>query len=347
MVRVLRLKKEQAQKAKEYLQQKGWFAANIVVGRSAQRYVLLPLNEKVKEADLLKKFSPATIETRNLKPQAPTSGNLKYLLRDVVPEEKVDEIIRSYDVVGDICILEIPEDLQQFELTIGHAIKRAFPNIKVVARKNGKRTEIERVMPLKIITGEKRLTTIHKEHGVSMKIDLSKVYFSPRASAERLRLAQLVKPHEKILVMFSGICPYALVIAKMQPNCSIWAVELNEDAHKLAEENARLNRLSHLVYPILGDVAKEVPKIGEKFDRIIMPFPEKDWDYLDLALRYAASGGMIHAVFFVEEGKLDEVRKKILGIANRVNQKVQIKNWHIMGSYSPGSNRYTFDILVK
>ena len=347
MVRVLRLKKEFAQKAKEFLQQKGWFAANIQVGKSVQRYVLLPLNEKVKESDLLKRFERSSIETRNLKPQAPTSGNLKYLLRDVVPEDKVDEIIRSYDVVGDICILEIPEDLEPFELTIGHAIKRAFPNIKVVAKKNGKRTEIERVMPLKIITGEKRLTTTYREHGIAMKVDLGKVYFSPRASHERFRIAQLVKGHERILVMFSGVCPYALVIAAQQPNCHIWAIELNPDAHKLAEENIRLNRMGHIITAIKGDVSAELPKLGEKFNRIIMPFPEKNWEYLELALKSTLPNSWIHFIVFVEGDKLDKAKDKLQEIAKKAGKKVQVKNWRLMGGYSAVSNRYTFDILVK
>jgi tRNA (guanine37-N1)-methyltransferase len=347
MVRVLRLKKGSAQAAKEFLIQKGWFASNIQIGRSAQRYVLLPLTDKANYELLKKKFVPSTIEERNLKPQAPAPGNLKHLLSNVVPEEKIDEIIRSYDVVGDICILDIPEDLEKFELTIGHAIKRAFPNIKVVAKKAGKRTEIERVMPLKVITGERRLETEHKEHGVVMKVDLAKVYFSPRASAERLRLAELVKKDEHVLVMFSGVAPYALVIAKVQPICHVWAVELNPEAHKLAEENIRINRAGHIVSAIQGDVTKVLPELGEKFHRIVMPFPEKNWSFLELALKYTLPNSWVHFIAFVEEGNLDGAKSRIKEIAKKAGKKAQIKNWRLFGSYSPRMNRYTFDILVK
>lgn len=347
MVKVLRLKKESAQRAKEFLMQKGWLATSISVGRSAQRYILLPLNEKADESLLVKKFAPARIDHRNLKALPPTSGNLKNLLQHLIPENKIDALIRSYDTVGDICILEIPKELEKFELTIGHAIKRAFPNIKVVAKKEGKRTETERVQPLKIITGEKRFITTHKEHGVSMKVDLSKVYFSPRASSERLRLANLVKRNEKVLVMFSGISPYPLVIAKFQPNCHIWAVELNKEAHKLAEENIRINRAGHIVTAIQGNVTEVLPKIGERFDRIIMPFPEQNWDFLDLALKYATPNAMIHFIAFVNESELDAAKEKILKTAKRANKKVVIKDWRLFGSYAPRVNRYTFDILVK
>jgi tRNA (guanine37-N1)-methyltransferase len=347
MVKVLRLKKAFAQAAKEFLQQKGWLARGMSLGRSAQRYVLLPLNEKADESLLKKKFAPASIEYRNLKPLPPTSGNLKHLLKHIIPEKKIDELIRSYDTVGDICILDIPKALEKFELVIGHAVKRAFPNIKVVAKKDGKRTEPERVQPLKIITGEKRFITTHKEHGVIMKVDLSKVYFSPRASRERLRLAQLVKRDEKVLVMFGGVAPYALVIAKMQPNCRIWTIELNKEAHKLAEENIRINRVGHIVTAVQGDVRDVLPEIGERYDRIVMPFPEKNWEFLDSALKYAIPNAMIHFIVFVHEDGLDKTKDKIVGIAKSAGKKVIIKDWHLFGSYAPRVNRYTFDILVK
>lgn len=347
MVRVLRLKKAFAQSAKEFLKEKGWLAASIAVGKSAQRYVLLPLNEKADAELLKKKFAPASIEHRNLKPLPPMPGNLKHLLKHLIPEKKIDDLIRSYDVVGDICILEIPKDLEKFELTIGHSIKRAFPNIKVVTKKLGGRTEVERVMPLKIITGEKRFATTYKEHGVTMKVDLSKVYFSPRASAERLRLAQLVKRDEKVLVMFSGVCPYPLVIAKFQPNCHIWAIELNKESHKLAEENIRINRVGHIITAMQGDVRDVLPKIEERYDRIMMPFPAENWNFLELALKYAAVNSMIHFIAFVNESKLDEAKERILEIAKKANKKVIVKDWRLSGSYAPRVNRYTFDILVK
>jgi tRNA (guanine37-N1)-methyltransferase len=347
MVKVLKLKKALAQTAKEFLQQKGWLATNYMIGKSAQRYILLPLNEQANYDVLKKHFTEAKIEERNLQAIPPKSKNLKNLLKGIIPEPELEKLIKSYDVVGDICILEIPKELEKFELSIGHAIKRAFPNIKVIAKKAGKRTEIERVMPLKIITGENRLKTMYKEHGVSMKVDLSKVYFSPRASGERFRIAQLVKRGEKVLVMFSGVAPYPLVIAKFQPNCHIWAVELNPEAHKLAEENIRINRLGHIITAIQGDVREVVPKIGELFDRIVMPFPEKAWDYFDLALKFAAPNATIHFIVFSEDSKLKETENKIIKMAKDLGKDVRIKNWRIFGSYAPGVNRYTFDILVK
>ncbi|MGC9058728.1 MAG: class I SAM-dependent methyltransferase [Candidatus Nanoarchaeia archaeon] len=346
MVMCLRVKKEVAQAARDFLLSKGWLASNIAIGRSAQRYVLLPLKEGFDEKEILNKFK-GTIQERNLKPLPPLPGNLKQMLRGVLPESEIAKVIKSYDIVGDICILEIPPELEKFELSIAHTIKRFYPNIKVVAKKAGARTEIERVMPLKIITGENRLVTIHKEHGVLIKVDLGKVYFSPRASGERLRIANLVRPGEKVLIMFSGVAPYALVIAKFQPNCKIWAVDINPAAHELALENVRLNRFGHIITPIQGDVKEVVPKIGVLFDRIVMPFPEKSWDFLDLAIKYSEPFATIHFMAFVEENKLEETKKKILETIKKSGRKGKILNWRIFGSFAPRINRYTFDILIE
>ncbi len=347
MVKVLRLKKELAQTAKEFLLQKGWLATGMTMGRSVQRYVLLPLNDKFDEKVLKKKFEKSSIENRNLKPLPPMPGNLKHMLQGLISEKDIEYVIKSYDTVGDICILEILPKLEKYELVIAHAIKRAFPSIKVIARKAGERGDIFRVMPLRIITGEKRLHTVYKEHGVLMNVDLAKVYFSPRASHERLRLAYLVKKNEKVLVMFGGVAPYALVIAKYQPNCRVWTVELNEDAHKLAEENIRLNRAGHIVTAILGDVTTEVPKIGERFDRIIMPFPEKAWEFLPLAVKYAAPNSTIHIVLFVKDSAIEEAKKNILNVAKKAGRDAKIAGWRLFGSYAPRTSRYTFDVLVK
>jgi len=347
MVKALKVKTELAQAAKELLLEKGWLASNYSIGRSAQRYVLFPLSQSADEDFLKKSFPGAKIEERNLQPYSLKSKNLKVLLKGIIPDSEISKLIKSYDVVGDICILEIPPELEKFELSIAHTIKRNFPNIKVVAKKVDKRTEVERVQPLKIISGENRLTTIYKEHGVLMKVDLEKVYFSPRASNERLRIARLVKPGEKVLVMFGGVGPYALVIAKHQPNCKIWTVDINPAAHELAVQNVRLNRFGHIIIPLKGDVKEVVPKIGELFDRIIMPFPEKSWDFLELALKFAAPSATIHFIIFSEEDKLKEAENKILEIAKKAGRGVKILNWRIFGSYAPGVNRYTFDILVK
>src|SRR3990167_2853077 len=265
MAQTLKVRLEDGEKAKQFLMQKGWLDTTKVVGRTAQRYLIFALNSNFKANILEKQFPGSKIESKTLPVLPEKIGDLKQTLSKVIPKEYVDDVISSFDTVGDIAILQIP-----------HALKRTQPSIKVVARKIGKvgsKNELYRLTKLEILTGEQRFTTTHKEHGVTMKIDLDNAYFSPKSSNERLRVAKLTKPEENVLVMFAGVGPSALVISEFQPNCRIWAVEINPIAVELLKENVRLNRAGNITV-IKGDVLREVPKLGILFDRIVMPYPE-------------------------------------------------------------------------
>jgi len=336
MVKVLKVKKAEAEQVKKLVQSKGWLA-KYHIGRT-QRYVLIPLTE---DADLAQLSAYGKIEERNLQPFSRRRSFTDYL--DFLKPEERAHLRRAYDVVGDIAILEIPPQLAKHELAIAWAFKRANPQIKVVAVKAGPTAGQFRIRPLRILVGEQRLTTIHKESGVLMKVDLGDVYFNPRYGSERLRIANLVKPNEKILVMFAGVGPFALVIAKKCPKCQITAIELNPEAYRLMEENIRLNRFSN-IKPILGDVSDIVPKLKEQFDRIIMVLPEKGWDYLDLALKKVAKKGVIHFYAIVHE---NEIKDALNRISNLVGQKLDKINFKKVRSYAPHINIYAFDIYLK
>ena len=272
-----------------------------------------------------------------------------YLLLEKDSEKDIEKVVKSYDVVGDIAILEIPKKLEKHDLAIAWALKRAFPAINVVTKKVGKvgdLHEIYRIRRLKILTGENRLATEHKESGITMRLDLGKVYFSPRSSHERERIAKLVKPNEKVLVMFAGIGPFALVIAKQKP-VTIVAVEKNPDAVKFMEENIRVNYAGNRVFPIFGDVREILPELKEKFDRIIMPYPEESWQFLELAFNYANPKATIHFYAFVNEKELEKAKERIRKIAGKAGRQAEVKRVVVAGSYAPRTWRYCFDVFVK
>ncbi len=349
MVICLKVKKEHAESARQLLKEKGWLDKTRVVGGTPDRYVIFPLTEKAPK-NLPSKFHGSKFEAKNLPKFPERPGDLKQMLRNVLSEKEIEQVVKSYDVVGDIAILEIPKRVEKHDLAIAWALKRTFPAIKVVAKKVGKvgdLHEIYRIRKLKILTGENRLNTEHKESGIIMRMDLGKVYFSPRSSHERERVAKLVKPNEKVLVMFAGIGPFALVIAKQQPTAVIVAIEKNPEAVKFTEENIRVNYLGNKIIPILGDVREILPKLNQKFDRIIMPYPEESWKYLELALNYANPKATIHFYAFVNEKEIEKAKEKIKKIAGKVGRKAEVKRVVVAGSYAPRVWRYCFDVLVR
>ena len=139
---------------------------------------------------------------------------------------------------------------------------------------------------------------------------------------ERYRLAQMVRNGEKIFLMFAGILPYALVIARYK-NVDITAVELNEEAVKLGLENLKLNKdkLKGRIHLIKGDVFEVGPKL-ETFERVISPTPK--WvDALRLALEKAEK--WVHYYDFVHENEIRKFKEKICRECRELGKKCEIK----------------------
>ena len=249
---------------------------------------------------------------------------LKEALHGKIPERALAKVRRAYDQVGTIAILEIPKGLEKYEKLIAKTLLESSPAIATVCKKAGGHTGIYRRQKIKILAGRRNKTTIHTEHGVKLKVHVEDTYFSPRLANERLRVANLVHPGERVLVMFSGIAPYPLVLAKISKATSITGIEINPKAHALALENLTLNkRFSNIITLYNGDVAAIVPTlhlkpkdsidgIKNRFDRIIMPLPKGASGYLDVALSASKPGCIIHYYDFSPEGDIESVSPKVL-----------------------------------
>ncbi|RLG28106.1 hypothetical protein DRN98_10010, partial [Methanosarcinales archaeon] len=179
----------------------------------------------------------------------------KDILAENFTQTEMEHIPKSYDIIGDIAIIEMPDELKGRDREVAEYIMRTNKTIKVVAKKIGIHHGVYRTQDLKVILGENRKETIHKENNVLIKLNVETCYFSPRLSHERKRISQLVKNGEEILVMFSGVAPYPLVISKNSNPKNVYGVELNPEAHIYAAENARNNKLMN-VNLIHGDVRK-------------------------------------------------------------------------------------------
>lgn len=176
-------------------------------------------------------------------------------------DEKEQEILKTaYDLVGSTAILEIDEDLKKKQKVIAEALLKSNKTIKTVLKKSGIHEGEFRTQKLQWLAGEKTKEATYKENNVTLKLDVEKVYFSPRLSTERKRIMQQVKDDEDILVMFSGCGPYPCVISKNTNARNVFGIEINPAGHKYAMENVRLNKL-HNVILVNGDVRKVVPNI--------------------------------------------------------------------------------------
>ena len=241
----------------------------------------------------------------------------------------------SFDNIGSIALFNE-------KITKEKAKSFSNNNIRTVVYKSKKYSGRLRLPKITILTGEKTKETIHKESGCLFKLNIEKCYFSVRSSNERLRIAKQVKNNESILVMFSGVIPFPLIIEKHSNPKEIYAIELNKECHKYAKENLILNK-SKRIKLFQGDVKKVLPKINRKFDRILMPLPKSSYDYLPLALRYIKKNGVIHYYTFGQKKEINGIKTKLLKTSKRIKIRKIVK----CGQYSPYTYRLCFDLRIN
>lgn len=270
---------------------------------------------------------------------------LKRALEKKLTKKELNLLKTSFDIVGNIAIIEIPDELEKKEKIIGNTLLKLLKNVKTVLKKVGYRYGNYRKQKLKLVAGENTKITIHHESNSRFKLNVETCYFSPRMSNERLRITKQVKPEERILVMFSGIAPYPIVIARNTKVKEIIGVELNPEAHKYALENVKLNKREDIIKLFKGDVKKIVPKL-EKFNRILMPAPKNAGDFLNTALKAAKKDTIIHFYFFGTEKELKSYKDKIKQECLKANMICRILNCVKVGQHKPRNYRWCIDFKI-
>lgn len=279
---------------------------------------------------------------------------LKDVLRDKLTEEELKLVPTSFNIIGSrsgaVAIIEIPPELEHRKHLIGEAIMLIHKNVRVVLRKVSSRKHIYRVREYEVIAGSGSTEVIHKEHGCLFKLDPTKVYFSPREGTERIRIARQVAPGEFIMLMFAGVCPYGIVIAKHQPLVEkIVAIEINPIAYKYMVENIKLNRVEDKIVPVLGDVRDKAKEWYGMCDRVIMPLPKGAYLFLDEAFScLKPEGGIINFYHWAHEEDLySEAIKLVREKANERGREVVILGKRIVSPYAPRIYKIAIDLRVK
>lgn len=272
--------------------------------------------------------------------------NLKNRLQPILSAEELGLLVQSYDIVGDIATIIVPPQLSHQEALIARAIRQTNKNIKVVAKRNSHYQGEFRTQNLKIIGGENRTETIHKEFGIRLYLDLKEVYFSVRSSTERRRIASLVRPLENVLVMFSGIAPYPLHIARFSEAASITGIEMNPAAHHYGEKNLVLNKASGKIDLHLGDVREICPRLCQKFDRIIMPLPRAGFTYVPTALTCLKQNGRLHFYTIQSTGTLNKTVSFLGHLSEKNGRRLSDAQTAVCGHTGPNDYRYCIDAVI-
>lgn len=310
-------------------------------------------------------------------------NSLKEYLKEKLPLDIVDKVNRSFEVVGDIAIIELSSELEKYEKIIGEGLLNVNSNIKVVLKKVGTHGGEFRTQDMDFVAGEKRKETTYLESGVRLRLNVETVYFSARLSTEREELMRELEPNKRVLVMFSGCGPYTFVALKKQPNLAlIDSIELNPEGHKYAIENLDLNKnllkksdefktivenlkkegkyvnekeilknlIDEKVHFYNGDVAKVVENelSGKLYDVIYMPLPKDAQLFLDSALKVADKNCVVHMYDFVHENEFPiKSEDAVFEAAKKMGREVEIIQTRKVGQYSPRKFRVCCDFIVK
>ncbi|MDI9623983.1 MAG: class I SAM-dependent methyltransferase family protein [Methanothermobacter sp.] len=303
-----------------------------------EKFVFIPLKEPIDPKIIHE--SASIIETK-FKEKKKRPRDFKEILKDKIEDKLLADIRRSFDIIGDIVILEIPEKLEEYKHLIGEAALK-FTKKRGVFRKKSKVKGIERIREFEHLAGENSTETIHVEYSTRIKLDIKKVYFNPRLANERERIARQVKKGETVLDMFAGVGPFSLAIARHKKASKIYAVDINPTAIEYLKENIRLNK-AHEIIPCHGDIRKVAEKIPEKVDRIIMNLPASAREFLDLALKLIKDGGIIHYYEFARD--FETPIKHLLEAAQPF--KVKILHKRMVKSKSPGVWQIAIDAKIQ
>jgi tRNA (guanine37-N1)-methyltransferase len=275
-------------------------------------------------------------------PGSAMKRDLRSELSGIIPSDLIGMVPHSFDVIGSkgraVAVIEVPPEIEQYGKVIAEALMRVQRNVKSVLSKGTERVGEYRTRNMVLLAGDRNTEVIHKESGCYFKVDPTTAYFSPRESTEREKISSQVSPEERVLVMFSGIGPFAICIAKRQPKAQCVAIELNPNAHNYCLENISLNKVGDRVSAIMGDVRQVCPTLVDGFDRVLMPLPKGAYEYLDVAVPMVKPGGILYFYHWAQrDDPFSDGEKILLQAAWDIDRNAEVTERVKVSQYSPSA----------
>ncbi len=304
------------------------------------RYVVIPL-VSVPDEEMLSKFGATVVEA---------SFPLREIQKDPIdqvvemvrmPEQLKSALPRKWERFGDVLVLRLDPSLDRYEREIAEAYSTVL-NAKSVLRDVGGVSGDFRQPITRLMLGSDTVTT-HLENGIRFRFDVEKIMFSSGNVEERARMAEIKCDGETVVDMFAGIGYFSIPIALYQKPSRVIACEINPTAHTYLVENISINKVGHVVEPILGD-NRALP--GDSIaDRVIMGYVKTTHEFLPTALRLLKDGGILHyhetcPNELLPDRPIRHLRTAASGCKVVIERQKEIK------SYSPGVSHVVVDARV-
>lgn len=255
--------------------------------------------------------------------------------------------MRAYTTVGNIAIVNFPYGFKGSKKKFAEKIMKENKSIKTVVEKTGNFSGRLRKMKTKHLAGEKTKEVLYSENNCIFRFNIDETYFSPRLSNERKEIASKIKKGDNVLVMFAGVAPFPIVIAKNSKASRVVSNEINRKANKYAEWNIERNKLKDRVEIVSGDSKKLPLKLKrQKFDVIIMPRPQLKDSFLKTAFALSKKGTRIYYYDFCKIEDCDVILEKVKKEARENKKKIRIIQSKKAGEIAPYKIRFRIDFKV-
>lgn len=263
-----------------------------------------------------------------------------------------------FDIFGNIALMKFSRGTKiRDKKRFANKLLKEHKSLTTVLEKVGRFKGRLRKQQTKWIAGEKTKEALYKENGCVFRFNIDKTYFSPRLSNERKEISQQVKKGDKVLVMFAGVGPYSIVIARNSNASKVYSNEINREANRYAKLNIELNRVKNKVIMLSGnikDVADKITrglelnnkKIPKKFDVIVMPRPQLKESFLKQAFMLSKKGTKIYYYDFCKEDEINSITEKIRAEAKKAREKTKILKIKKAGEIAPYRYRIRVDFRV-
>lgn len=238
----------------------------------------------------------------------------------------------SYDIIGSIVLMKKSNVRDPVKLA-GNLLAR--PGIETVYLDTGVQGP-NRTRSLTLLSGKPNTTTMYRENGIELRVDVEKAYFSPRLATERMRVSDSVKEGEFIIDLFSGIGPFSVLIARNH-DCRIIAIDHNEEAIDLLRENIVINRLKGTIEPVVGDAGEEIVK-HSGVDRVIMNLPHGAFPFVSMARDSLKPGGVIN---FYEVNTVEGIAERMEALRD---MGLMLKAKREVHGYSKNEYMYSLEL---
>tara|TARA_Y100000310_G_scaffold130547_1_gene129719 strand:- start:977 stop:1771 length:795 start_codon:yes stop_codon:yes gene_type:complete len=256
------------------------------------------------------------------------------------------------DIIGDIAILKFPYSLKSAQKKkLANQFLKQHKNIATVLEKTGKFKGRLRKPETKFIAGKKKKETIHTESDAKFYLDIDETYFSPRLSHHRKttceQIAKKLKNNSKVLVMFAGISPWPIILAKTlktkypKKQVQIISNEINRKANLYAKKNIKLNKVEKYIFLVSGDAKKLPTKLNKNYkaDIILMPRPNIKETFLKTALKLSKKSTTIYYHGFgTKEKVLEEIRRQVGKKATKIKitkaGEIGVRQWRWLAIFN-------------